>query len=414
MDEIQDTAKKVKKISMLVSFLGCLPLFVFFIAIMIAVFTVLGLIDSNDDSGSVVQSNNEECGFTISQTSLSKSEFKKKIQEYANSHSQWQVFVDNADDYYDYAKAKGINPELVVTVAGKEGNGYTTSGANNYWGGGCPNGATVCAGYSSFMEGAKVMIDSAAKSDTIFNWFYIHHYSWIGNYWLNPGGSGVGGCYYASYIYPDNMPARVKNACAEGNECSGSSCSPTVPEEDQYAYSGYLVKVMVGIRKNVFGLEGDEGVACTGGSSLGDGNTLVDKYVNWMIKFAADDSHGYSQNTRQMNPNVDCSSFVYYGLTKGAGIKPDDLGGTYPFTTYDMDKLLKAVGFKAHKFTSIDELKRGDILWSIDHTEVYVGDGKNVGAHTNKDGKDGDSSGTEVNVADNWRNNWTYYYRYES
>lgn len=414
MDEMKDTLKnlkKVRRISLLISSIGCAPFFLMIFCVFVVVLFVLGIFDGGGSSsgGGKVASNNGECGFTISQTSLSKSEFKQKIQEYANGHSQWQPFADNANDYYDYAKAKGVNPEIVITIAWKENGGHTTSGSNNYWGLACPNGATSCGSYGSFMEGAKMLIDSASNYSTLMDWFDKGHYSWIGDYWYNPGNSGLGGCYYAPYIYADDMPSRVKNACSSSASYCGSSggsgCVATQPE-DQTAYAKWLIDdKMVPGRKAIFGLDGDEGVSCTSLSS-----DVVEKYVQWMIDFAADDSHGYSQSTRDMNPNVDCSSFVYYGLTKGGSF---DLGINYAFSTHDMTELLKAVGFKVYKYTSVDELKRGDILWTESHTEVYIGDGQNVGAHSDYDGVNGDSGGKEVSVSNNWRT-WTYYFRYES
>ncbi len=399
------------------------------IPILVVLLVVLGIF-SNSSSGSISGSvnsgvsNNGECGFTISKTSLSKSEFKSKIQKYANTYGQWQIFVDYADDYYDYAVAKGINPELIVTVAGKECGGNPCS-KGNYWGWGCPNGASQCEELSGFMVGARHVIDSLSKSDTIYNWFYIHHYSWIGDYWYNPGSSGSGGCYYAPHIYPDGtMPERVKRACASGNECVGSSCQPTIPEEDQAAYSNYLIKVMLQVRKSVFGLDADEGVACTNDSSSNSGSgsssssDFVESYVQWMINTTADDSVGYDQGTRNLNPNVDCSSFVWYGLVKGASVKASDVGG-YAFATGSMETILTNIGFKKYTYTSQKDLKRGDILWvhsdAKQHTEVYVGDGKNVGAHDNYDGRDGDSSGREVNVSNSYNDSfgWMAYFRYE-
>ena len=138
----------------------------------------------------------------------------------------------------------------------------------------------------------------------------------------------------------------------------------------------------------------------------------VNDYVQWMINLAADNSHGYSQATRLLNPNVDCSSFVYYGLLNGGGYSKSQLG-SYPFDTGSMRSILEKIGFKGYKFTGVSVLKRGDILWRSGHTEVYVGDGKNVGAHTNYDGKNGDSSGKEVNVSSTG-SNWSYYYRKSS
>lgn len=100
-----------------------------------------------------------------------------------------------------------------------------------------------------------------------------------------------------------------------------------------------------------------------------------------------------------MNPDVDCSSFVYYGLRYGAGYGTNLLGAS-PFSTYTMDSALKKSGFaRLPRPASINDLHVGDILWCTDHTEVYVGNGKDVGAHSNKDGRPGDSSGREVSVS---------------
>lgn len=423
MNDIVNGTKKIRNIILLVSSTGCLPFFLMFFVIIVSIFAVLGLFSDDSNSSSIVRSNGSECGFTISETSLSKKEFKEKIEEYAKTHTQWQKFVSDADDYYDYAKAQGVNPELVITVAGKEGGGnLSCPGKNNYWGLGAPNGSSSCDNYDTLLDGAKAIINSASKYESLSDWFYKGHYSWIGDYWYTLDTShpeGDGGCYYAPYIYPDNMPDRVKKACAEGApSCTihgdKSRCTATV-DEDQLAYANWLVEQKMGtIRKSVFGLEFDEGISCSIGNSNGSGSDFVESYVQWMIDFAADDSHGYSQNTRDMNPNVDCSSFVYYALKKGAQVDNSIMGTEAFSTTWRMDEVLTSAGFKAYKFTSTSDLQRGDILWSASHTEVYVGDGKNVGAHSNYDGKDGDSSGKEVNVASSNKSDWTYYYRYET
>ena len=131
--------------------------------------------------------------------------------------------------------------------------------------------------------------------------------------------------------------------------------------------------------------------------NIGSGGT---GYVDWMIKTAADNTVGYSQTTRCLNPNVDCSSFIYYGLMYGEGYNSDQLGGTWPFTTYSMGNVLSSLGFQALSRASIpmNSLQPGDILWRSNHVEVYVGNGNRVGAHSDYDGKNGDSSGTEVSV----------------
>lgn len=422
---------------------GCGTTFFFFLvgfSVFISILLILGIISNsaNNNLSNNVTSDNGECGFTISKTSLSKSEFKSKIQKYANTYGQWQIFADYANDYYDYAVAKGINPELVITVADKENGGKDLS-YNNYWGLKCPNGSTSCGTYPTFMDGAKALIDSASNYSSLSEW--MGRYSYIGYFWYNPGDSGNGGCYYAPYIFDNNIPDRVKRACS-GSYCAitGSDeslrnqwvstgvnprpeCTPTT-DDDQNMYTKWLLnQKMVPSRKAIFGLDADEGVACTGDSTNNGGNSFssgfVESYVQWMINTAADNSVGYDQGTRNLNPNVDCSSFVWYGLVKGASVKASDVGG-YAFATGSMEAILTNIGFKKYIYTSQNDLKRGDILWvhsygGKQHTEVYVGDGKNVGAHGNYDGRNGDSSGTEVDVSNSYNDSygWMAYFRYE-
>ena len=88
-------------------------------------------------------------------------------------------------------------------------------------------------------------------------------YSYIGDYWYKPGNSADGGCYYASYIYGDLMPSHVEKACAPTapicTTLGESGCTPTT-DEDQKAYATWQIKQNMGtIRKEIFGLEFDEG-----------------------------------------------------------------------------------------------------------------------------------------------------------
>lgn len=132
--------------------------------------------------------------------------------------------------------------------------------------------------------------------------------------------------------------------------------------------------------------------------------------VPWLQKameIAADSSVGYSQPTRYHNPNMDCTSFVYYSLTE-CGI--ESLGTNYlgvsPFAG-GMSSVLQANGFAEHPFTGLDELQPGDILENENHTEIYMGryditnldadgnptpsaDGTHlmIGAHNTRDNRD--------------------------
>lgn len=126
-------------------------------------------------------------------------------------------------------------------------------------------------------------------------------------------------------------------------------------------------------------------------------------YVEWAIETANDNSHGYSQ-ARRTGPDYDCSSFVYYSLYQ-CGYLPT----MYPFTTYNERETLLSHGFRR---VSLDGLQAGDILWCQEHTEIYIGNNQTVGAHSDWDGKPGDSSGNEVSVGP-YYHQFTEAFRYE-
>lgn len=130
----------------------------------------------------------------------------------------------------------------------------------------------------------------------------------------------------------------------------------------------------------------------------GDANKAA---LAWAVDIANDDRHGYSQSTRWGNPNYDCSSLVISAY-ENAGIPVHSkYGATY---TGNMKKAFVATGL--FEWIPINEVKKvypGDVFLASDHTEMYYGKGSegellNVGAHTNRDGRDGDSSGTEINI----------------
>lgn len=155
---------------------------------------------------------------------------------------------------------------------------------------------------------------------------------------------------------------------------------------------------------------GSDGYGGYGGTASSE---AVEHAVQWMIKVADDNTHGYSQASRTFNPDIDCSSFVYYALLNN-GWTADQLGGTYPFTTHYMESILGKCGWKGYAFNGDPAtLKRGDIMLNPQtHTEMYIGDGKTVGAHSNYDGRTGDSSGREVSVV-TMSKNWQRFLRYE-
>ena len=127
-------------------------------------------------------------------------------------------------------------------------------------------------------------------------------------------------------------------------------------------------------------------------------SSSIQSALDWAIGIANDNSYGYSQSTRWGNPNYDCSSLVISAYEQ-AGIPVKTAGAT---TTRDMKAAFLKCGFEwipgDPKKTGLT-LKPGDVLLKVgSHTEMYVGDGKNVGAHSNYDKRDGDSKGNEINV----------------
>ena len=136
-------------------------------------------------------------------------------------------------------------------------------------------------------------------------------------------------------------------------------------------------------------------------------NKSIQSAMDWALKVANDNSHGYSQQTRWGNPNYDCSSLVISAY-EAAGVPVKEAGASY---TGNMRSAFTKVGFECYDFGKV-QLQPGDVLLRDGHTEMYVGDGKNVGAHSNYDGSNGDSSGREISVSSTGKN-WTWILRYK-
>ena len=141
-----------------------------------------------------------------------------------------------------------------------------------------------------------------------------------------------------------------------------------------------------------------------------------DALVLWAVEIASNDKFGYSQAKRDSLIDFDCSSFVYYALINN-GFSTGQLGSK-PFTTLTERELLLNNGFEEIDLsTGYTNLKKGDILWRKGYTEIYIGEGLSVGAHsasngTAEDGQHGDQNGKEISVVNVGKENWTYAYRY--
>lgn len=127
--------------------------------------------------------------------------------------------------------------------------------------------------------------------------------------------------------------------------------------------------------------------------------TVRSKAVSWAKSIAADNTHGYSLTNRWGNPDYDCSSLAISAYKKAGA---DVNGATY---TGDMvSKMVNGGDFKYYSSSSLNlssgtsKLKKGDILWRSGHCEIYIGNGKKVGAHKDYSGSSGDPSGKEINI----------------
>lgn len=135
----------------------------------------------------------------------------------------------------------------------------------------------------------------------------------------------------------------------------------------------------------------------------------VENAINWAIGIANDNSHGYSQSNR-WGPNYDCSSFVISAF-RSAGFNTGSAANTG-----NMRSQFTQNGFDWIPWSQIgnmSNLQRGDILlrdtgiWEKQHTEIYLGNGKNVGAHSNRGyPQTGDQTGTEVSVDGYYYHPW--------
>lgn len=152
-----------------------------------------------------------------------------------------------------------------------------------------------------------------------------------------------------------------------------------------------------------------------GGNGSIAGNKDVEAAVKWAIAIANDNSHGYDQGNR-WGPDYDCSSLVYEAFRVGGGFNLPVHSGYTGSMINDFTK----IGFKwmTNLGNSQAGLLRGDILLNTGaHTEIYIGGGMNVGAHSNEfggitGGKPGDQSGREISQGQYYSFPWNGVLRY--
>ena len=208
------------------------------------------------------------CDIDLHSTSLSKEDFVAATLAYDNYYTNEWV----NGGLYDLALEHGVNPELVVSRAVAEGFSPSgqhedLSGYYNYWAIGCYNGASLsnCKEYDSWEEGVIAFsnLNAVTNHDDVIG--FMSEYVYLGNYWFNPGGTGSGGCYYASdviqYLDDNKRISEIESFCAdsEENRCYATStgggegnCHATTDEEKD-AYYAYAAQNMCNIYENIYG-----------------------------------------------------------------------------------------------------------------------------------------------------------------
>ena len=198
-------------------------------------------------------------------TAYTKEEFVAKLKNYysqsgicTSSNSgcasfKKEILSNGANIIYDTGLSYNINPELLVARVVLEG--YSPGSSYNYFGYGCTNtgGLSACYRFTSFSSSVDTWFKNASKYDSLEA--MMSKYAYLGDYWYTGTNWGLGGCAYASYIYPSGIPERVSNACSKpANYCTRNStanCTPTT-EEDKSAYTAWQVQKMATVVSNIF------------------------------------------------------------------------------------------------------------------------------------------------------------------
>lgn len=342
----------------------------------------------------------------VHEIGLSAADFITATQEYIKTGGRGTDYLKEWDlgKVYKYSVKYNVNPELVVIRAIVEGFSPYSQGYpnyNNYWGVGCYNGAPLsqCSRYIDFEDGVKgfATIPSVLNSDTVEQ--MMSNYVYIGAVWYDydHSGTGSGGCHYIEPEYEylkayskERADLVLKTCNSPTYRCSGPGdpgCLVSI-DIDQQAHADYNSADMNRLYDEIYA---DYHTAVA--------SKRVEAYIDELYKIANDNTHGYNINwaKRQFNPDVDCSSLVYYGLVH-VGIIPE----SSPFDTASMGAVLIQNGFTEIRYNP-DIVQRGDIvIWNgagtAGHATTYIGDGKEIAAHWDYDGKPGDGAGDEVSV----------------
>ena len=138
------------------------------------------------------------------------------------------------------------------------------------------------------------------------------------------------------------------------------------------------------------------------GSGSNPNNDIIEKAIEWAVKIAEDNTHGYDQTDR-WSPDYDCSSFLISAYRQ-AGMT---INASY---TGDMENGFVKAGFESLPFNEND-LQRGDVILKDGHVVMFIGNGEIVHASINENGEitggqTGDQTGKEICVRSFYNDSW--------
>lgn len=207
------------------------------------------------------------------------------------------------------------------------------------------------------------------------------------------------------------------NAVANNQSTSTYSSQMSTYQSEMNNLKGQIEQALSAAKTPVLNASGTTASTVTTSANTGvqtssSASATANKAVDWAISIANDNSYGYISGGMG-NGGYDCTQFVHAAY-EAAGISLPEKGNVNNANIVDY---YTTMGFEWVP-GPIDPatLQPGDVLVNkAHHAEMYIGDGKKVGAHDNYDGGGGDSSGDEISVNDYQEygnGGWDGYLRY--
>lgn len=137
----------------------------------------------------------------------------------------------------------------------------------------------------------------------------------------------------------------------------------------------------------------------------------IDSAIAKCKQYAADNSHGYELGSRDYSFGTDCSGLVRMYAAYVEGVQPNN----YPdMSTRSMKATMTSRGWRAFSFSGTGSLQYGDVLLTNTkgHTVIWLGNNQILGAEGDWDGRDGDSSGSEITVRSYYAYSWQWVLRW--